>query len=317
MSQVSSSIRLRKDAPNRVLMLGAFIAIYVIWGSTYLAIRYAVETIPPLITAASRHLVAGSLLFGWAWMRGFRPTTRQWVAALKIGALYFLVGHGLLHWAEQNVASGLAALLIATEPMIIALLAVIAGQERLTSMLVAGMVLGLVGVGVLMGGSGFGQQGEVLGILAVLASSVAWSVGVHFSRRVGLPSDTLAASAMTLLCGSALLWVASEVTGEFGHLAVAAVSLKSVLGLAYLAFFGTIIAFTAYTWLLSHISATVVSTHTYVNPIIAVLLGWALAGEPLNLRVVIATVVILGSIVLIRRGTHVVEVEEELAMAED
>jgi drug/metabolite transporter (DMT)-like permease len=297
------------------LLLGAFVAIYVIWGSTYLAIRYAVETIPPLITAASRHLVAGSVLFGWAWMRGFRPSRRHWIAAVKIGALYFLVGHGLLHWAEQQVASGLAALLIATEPMIIALLAVIAGQERLTPMLVAGMVLGLVGVGVLMGG--FGQHGELLGIVAVLASSVAWSVGVHFSRRVGLPSDTLAASAMTLLSGSALLWVASGITGEIGQLHVAAVSLKSVLGLAYLAFFGTIIAFTAYTWLLSHISATVVSTHTYVNPIIAVLLGWALAGEPLNVRVVVATVVILGSIVLIRRGTHVVEVEKELAMAED
>jgi len=298
-------------------MLGAFIAIYVIWGSTYLAIRYAVETIPPLITAASRHLVAGSLLFVWAWMRGFRPTARQWMAAVKIGALYFLIGHGLLHWAEQQVPSGLAALLIATEPMIIALLAVIAGQERLTPMLMAGMIMELVGVGVLMGGSAFEQPGELIGILAVLASSVAWSVGVHFSRRVGLPSNPLAASAMTLLCGSALLWAASAVTGEVAQLNVAAVSLKSGLGLAYLALFGTIIAFTAYTWLLSHISATVVSTHTYVNPIIAVLLGWALAGEPLNLRVVLATVVILGSIVLIRRGTHVIEVEEELAMAED
>lgn len=137
--------------PNRILMLGAFLAIYVIWGSTYLAIRYAVETIPPLITAGARHLIAGSVLFAWAWMRGFRPTRRQWIGAIKIGALYFLVGHGLLHWAEQNVASGLAALLIATEPMIIALLAVIAGQERLTPMLVCGMVLGLIGVGVLMG----------------------------------------------------------------------------------------------------------------------------------------------------------------------
>ena len=317
MSQVNSSIHLREDAPNRVLMLAAFIAIYVIWGSTYLAIRYAVETIPPLITAASRHVVAGSVLFAWAWMRGFRPAARHWIAALKIGALYFLVGHGLLHWAEQHVASGLAALLIATEPMIIALLAIMAGEERLTPLLVAGMILGLIGVGVLMGGSAFGQPGELIGILAVLASSVAWSVGVHFSRRVGLPSDTLAASAMTLLCGSALLWMASAATGEIAHLHVAAVSLKSMLGLAYLALFGTIIAFTAYTWLLSHISATVVSTHTYVNPIIAVLLGWALAGEPLNVRVIIATAVILGSIVLIRRGTHVVEVEEELAMAED
>lgn len=298
-------------------MFVAFVSIYVIWGSTYLAIRYAVETIPPLITAGARHLIAGSVLFAWAWMRGFRPTARHWIGAVKIGALYFLVGHGLLHWAEQHVASGLAALLIATEPMIIALLAVIAGQERLTPMLVCGMLLGLIGVGVLMGGGAFRETGELIGILAVLASSVAWSVGVHFSRRVGLPPDALAASAMTLLCGSGLLWIASAATGEIAQLQVAAVSLKSVLGLAYLAVFGTIVAFTAYTWLLSHISATVVSTHTYVNPIIAVLLGWGLAGEPLSGRVVLATGVILGSIVLIRRGTHVVQVEEELAMAED
>src|SRR4051812_9252788 len=311
------SLSSRTVAPNKILLIGAFIAIYVIWGSTYLAIRYAVESIPPLITAAMRHLVAGSVLFTWAWMRGFRPTAQQWRAAIKIGALYFLVGHGLLHWAEQHVASGLAALLIATEPMIIAILAVIAGAERLTPMLVAGMILGLIGVGILMGGSAFGNPGELTGVIAVLLSGIAWSVGVHFSRRVALPSDTLAASAITLLCGSALLWIASAATGEIAHLNVSAISTKSVLGLAYLGFFGTIIAFTAYTWLLSHISATVVSTHTYVNPIIAVLLGWALAGEPLTLRVVVAAVVILGSIVLIRRGTHVVAVEQELAMAED
>jgi drug/metabolite transporter (DMT)-like permease len=307
----------RTDAPNRVLLFAAFIAIYVIWGSTYLAIRYAVESIPPLLTAGMRHLVAGSILFTWAWIRGFRPTAQHWRAAIKIGALYFLMGHGLLHWAEQHVASGLAALLIATEPMIIAILAVIAGQERITPMLVSGMVLGMIGVGVLMGGSAFGQPGELTGILAVLASAVAWSVGVHFSRRVALPKDTLAASAITLLCGSALLWIASAATGEIAHVQWAAITAKSIYGLAYLIVFGTIIAFTAYTWLLSHISATVVSTHTYVNPIIAVLLGWALAGEPLNLRVIVAAVVILGSIVLIRRGTHVVEAKEELAMAED
>jgi drug/metabolite transporter (DMT)-like permease len=314
---MQGSLSSRRDAPNKILLIGAFIAIYVIWGSTYLAIRYAVESIPPLITAAMRHLVAGSVLFTWAWMRGFRPTAQQWRAAIKIGALYFLVGHGLLHWAEQHVASGLAALLIATEPMIIAALAVVAGAERLTPMLVGGMILGLVGVGVLMGGSMFGSPGELTGIVAVLLSGIAWSVGVHFSRRVALPSDTLAASAITLLCGSALLWIASAATGEIARLNTSAVTTKSILGLAYLGFFGTIIAFTAYTWLLSHISATVVSTHTYVNPIIAVLLGWALAGEPLNARVVVAAVVILGSIVLIRRGTHVVAVEEELAMAED
>ena len=224
----------RSDAPNRVLLFAAFIAIYVIWGSTYLAIRYAVESIPPLLTAGMRHLVAGSILFTWAWIRGFRPTGQHWRAALKIGALYFLLGHGLLHWAEQHVASGLAALLIATEPMIIAILAVIAGQERITPMLVSGMILGMIGVGVLMGGSAFGQSGELTGIVAVLASAVAWSVGVHFSRRVGLPKDTLAASAITLLCGSALLWIASAATGELARIQWAAITAKSIYGLLIL-----------------------------------------------------------------------------------
>jgi drug/metabolite transporter (DMT)-like permease len=201
--------------------------------------------------------------------------------------------------------------------MIIAILAVLAGQERLTPMLVSGMILGMIGVGVLMGGSALGEHGQPIGVIAVLASSVSWSVGVHFSRRVALPSDTLAASALTLLCGSALLWMASAASGEISRFQLSAITAKSALGLAYLALFGTIIAFTAYTWLLSHISATVVSTHTYVNPIIAVLLGWALAGETLSARVVIAAAVILGSIVLIRRGTRVVDVEKELSMAED
>ncbi len=317
MSRLNNGIELGVSPPSRILLILAFIAIYVIWGSTYLAIRYAVETIPPLLTAATRHLFAGTILFTWAWIRGFRPTSAQWIAAVKIGALYFLFGHGTLHWAEQHVASGLAALLIATEPMIIALLAVMAGKERITPMLVAGMVLGLAGVGVLMGGSALSERGELAGIIAVLFSAVAWSLGVHFSRRVSLPSDILASSAMTLLCGSGLLWMASAATGEFSRLDVHAITARSVMGLAFLIIFGTVIAFTAYTWLLSHISATVVSTHTYVNPIVAVLLGWWLAGEVLNARVIVAVVVILGSVVLIRRGTSVVEVEKELAMAED
>jgi drug/metabolite transporter (DMT)-like permease len=316
---MNSAMRFRipDGQPSRALLVMAFLSIYLIWGSTYLAIRYAVETIPPLMTAAVRHLVAGSFLFAWAWVRGFRPRKKHWAAALKIGALYFLLGHGTLHWAEQHVASGLAALLIATEPMIIALLAVGSGKERLTPMLVVGMVMGLVGVGVLMGGGALAQSGDLVGIVAVLFSAVAWSLGVHFSRRVSLPGDTLAASAMTLLCGSALLWIASAATGEVSHAHPAEFSMRSMAGLAYLIVFGTLVAFTSYTWLLSKISPTVVSTHTYVNPIVAVLLGWLMAGEPLTARVVIATVVILSSVLLVRQGMQVVEGKEEHAMADD
>jgi len=167
-----------------------------------------------------------------------------------------------------------------------------------------------------VGGSAWSEHGELLGIVAILLSAVSWSVGVHFSRRVALPDDPLAASAITLLCGAALLWIASGITGEFARVNLEAVSTRSTLGLAYLITFGTIVAFTSYTWLLSHVSATVVSTHTYVNPIVAVLLGWLLAGEPLSLHVLVAGGVILGSVVLIRRGTQKAEVAKELAACE-
>src|SRR3954463_8224617 len=158
----NSAHRYRTDSLKVAL---AFASIYLVWGSTYLAIRYAVETIPPLVTAGIRHTIAGGILLAWACARGYRPRREHWTAGIVLGALFFLVGHGSLHWAEQHVASGLAALLIATEPMFILVLAVIAGAERLTPMLVGGMILGLIGVGILMGGSAFGNPGELTGVI--------------------------------------------------------------------------------------------------------------------------------------------------------
>jgi len=291
----------------------AFAAIYLIWGSTYLAIRYAVETIPPLVTAGLRHTVAGGILLAWAWARGFRPKREHWISGLVIGALFFLVGHGTLHWAEQYVGSGLAALLIATEPMFILLLAWSMGQQRISRVSVAGLGLGVLGVAILMGAELSAKGSSLLGLLAVLLGSLSWAAGVVISPKVKLPQDALARTAVPLVCGAAMLLIAAGVTGEFHRMQWSSVSLKSVLGLAYLIVFGSVVAFTAYTWLLQRCPPALVATHTYANPVVAVLLGWLLASEPVTLRIVIASVAILGAIALIRRGERSVQKGSEMA----
>jgi drug/metabolite transporter (DMT)-like permease len=289
--------------PSEDLLLPlAFAAIYLIWGSTYLAIRYAVETIPPLVTAGIRHTIAGTVLLAWALARGYRPKREHWTAGLILGALFFLIGHGSLHWAEQYVGSGLAALLIATEPMFILLLAGLAQQQRISPLSALGLGFGVLGVAILMATELTMKGSNLLGLFAVLAGSLSWSVGVVISPRLKLPSDALARTAMPLVSGAAMLLLAAGITGEFHSTRWAGVSLKSILGLVYLIVFGSIVAFTAYIWLLQRCPPTLIATHTYANPVVAVLLGWLLASEPLTLRVVAASVAILGAIVLIRRG---------------
>lgn len=285
----------------------AFAAIYLVWGSTYLAIRYAVETIPPLVTAGIRHTVAGSVLLAWACVRGYRPKREHWMAGAIVGALFFLVGHGTLHWAEQHVASGLAALLIATEPMFILVLAWMSGQQKISRISSLGLGFGVVGVAILTGAELSVKGSSLLGLLAVLLGSLSWAAGVVVSPKLKLPSDALARTAVPLVCGAVMLLAAAGVTGEFHALHWANISLKSIFGLAYLIVFGSIVAFTAYTWLLQRCPPALVATHTYANPIVAVLLGWLLASEALTTRVALASVAILGAIVLIRRGERVSE----------
>jgi drug/metabolite transporter (DMT)-like permease len=301
------------DRAYAIQLALAFAAIYVIWGSTYLAIRYAVETIPPLVAAGVRHTIAGGVLLAWAWARGFRPRREHWMAGLVVGALFFLGGHGTLHWAEQYVGSGLAALLIATEPMFILLLAWAMGQQRISRISAVGLGLGVVGVAILTGPA-LGVRGStLLGLAAVLFGSLSWSAGVVISPKVKLPSDALGRTAMPTICGAAMLLAAAGLTGEFHAVHWASISLKSLLGLAYLIVFGSIVAFTAYTWLLQRCPPALVATHTYANPVVAVLLGWLLASEPLTMRVVVASVAILGAIVLIRRGERAVLPDSETA----
>jgi drug/metabolite transporter (DMT)-like permease len=299
---VPTSSQPDRSRADSIKLALAFAAIYIVWGSTYLAIRYTVETIPPLVAASIRHTIAGSILLGWAVARGFRPKREHWLAGAVLGAFFFLIGHGSLHWAEQYVGSGLAALLIATEPMFILVLAWMMGQQRISRISALGLGLGVVGVAVLMGAELTMKGSSLPGLIAVLAGSLSWSIGVVLSPRLKLPEDAVARTGLPLVCGAAMLWIASALSGELRHTEWASMSLKSIGGLAYLIVFGSIVAFTAYTWLLQRCPPALVATHTYANPVVAVLLGWLLAAEPLTMRVVAASVAILGAIVLIRRG---------------
>jgi drug/metabolite transporter (DMT)-like permease len=298
-----------RDRSYAIKLALAFVAIYVIWGSTYLAIRYAVETIPPLVTAGIRHSIAGAIMLTWACWRGFRPTRQQWVAGFALGALFFLIGHGTLHWAEQYVGSGLAALLIATEPMFILVLGWMMRQQKISLLSALGLGLGVVGVAMLTGAELTVKGSSLWGLLAVLLGSLSWSLGVVISPRLKLPSDALGRTALPTICGAALLLVAAGVTGEFQQTHWSSITLRSIFGLGYLITFGSVVAFTSYTWLLQRVPPALVATHTYANPVVAVILGWLLAREPLTLRVVLASVAILGAIVLIRRGERTAAVK--------
>jgi len=318
---VPNSSKLASRRTYSIQLALAFAAIYLVWGSTYLAIRYAVETIPPLVTAGIRHSIAGTVLLAWAWARGFRPTRAHWISGFVLGALFFLIGHGTLHWAEQYVGSGLAALLIATEPMFILVLAWSMGQQKISPLSALGLGLGVAGVAALTGVELSVKGSSVLALLAVLAGSFSWSAGVVISPKLKLPNDALGRTALPTLCGALMLLVTAGLTGEFHATHWASISMKSILGLGYLIVFGSIVAFTSYTWLLQKCPPALVATHTYANPVVAVFLGWLLASEPLTMRVVVASVAILAAIVLIRRGEQKVEakrpdrVEEHSAVA--
>jgi drug/metabolite transporter (DMT)-like permease len=304
-SPVSSSSVARS---HRFTVVFCFISIYLIWGSTYLAIRYAVETIPPLYTAGVRHFTAGAILFAWCLAKRLRPSWPQIRASIVIGTFFFLGGHGSLHWAEQKVPSGLAALLIACEPILVFLLVSAAAKKwRFNATLLAGIFLGVAGVAgvaLLMGRSALtAGPGVFLGSLAILFGALSWSVGIVYSRRSHLSGHPLLLSALSLLAGSIQLLLAGTVVGEYRRFSLASVSMRSWVSLAYLIVFGSVVAFTAYNWLLEHYSPTLVATHTYVNPIVAVLLGWLFAGEAVTLSVLLSTATVIGAVMLVDRGT--------------
>jgi drug/metabolite transporter (DMT)-like permease len=278
----------------------AMAAVYLFWGGTYLAMRFAIETIPPFLMAGSRYLTAGALLYGWARLRGApRPSLLHWRSAVLIGAALLLGGNGGVVWAEQRIDSGMAALLISTEPLWIVLLVWLhAGRGRLDPRVLAGLALGFAGLIMLVKPSSAGGV-DLLSAAVILGASMSWAWGSIYGQRAPQAASPLAATGMAMLVGGALLLLASLATGEPARFVLAAVSIRSLLSLGYLVAFGSLVAFTAYSWLLRVASPVLVSTYAYVNPLVAVFLGWIFADEPVTMGTLAAAAVILTGVALI------------------
>ena len=285
--------------PPLAAVLAAFAALYVIWGSTYLGIRFAIETMPPFTMAGVRFVAAGAILYAWSRARGAVPATRpQWRTAVVVGACLLLGGNGGVTWAEQYVPSGVAALIVASTPMWMVLLDAVRLRAWPRPAVIAGLALGLVGIWLLVGPSDLGSDPvDPVGALAVGAAAFFWAVGSIYQRGAPKAEATLLNVGMQMLAGGALLLLAGVVLGE--RLVLADVSAKSAGALAYLVFFGAIVGYSAYVWLLKVSTPAKASTYAYVNPIVAVLLGWALADEPLGPRVLSASVAVVAAVALI------------------
>lgn len=294
---------LSSSAPRTSRVWLALAIVYVVWGSTYLAIRWGIETIPPFFMAGSRYLVAGSALFAYAKFRGApRVSLTDLGPAFLTGGLMLLCGNGGVVWAEQRIASGLAALLVAVEPLFIVLLQATLPQERRrpSARALVGATFGVVGVVVLVGPTRLaGERVDLAGAGAVLFAAFAWALGSLLSRHFAPPASPLQATALQMLAGGVLLGCASAATGEWARFSPALVSGRSLAAVAYLVVFGSLVAFTAYVWLLRVASPALVSTYAFVNPVVAVFLGWLLAREEVGVRTLVAAAVIVGAVVLI------------------
>jgi len=297
----------------------AFAIIYFVWGSTYLAVRVGVREVPPLILAAMRFSVAGLVLFGWLLARGERaPSLREWRSASLLGLVIFVFDYGLLFWAEQRVPSGIAAVMLATIPVFMALSEIIfLRTQRLTVRLALALLIGLGGVGVLMSRAlNLGDAPiDKWGAVALIFASISWSIASVLARKLPLPSSKVMSSGAQMLTGGILLTVAAGAFGEFRNFHPGAVSREVWLALLYLIVAGSIIGFTAYVWLIHHESPTKVGTYAYVNPIVAVLVGYFLGGEALSARTILGSVFILISVVVIT--TTPAKKPAEALLAED
>jgi len=292
----------KTDRPAWKTLL-AFAIIYFVWGSTYLAVRVGVQEVPPFLLAAMRFVVAGLVLYGWMIARGERsPGGRQWLSAFVLAVLIFVLDYGLLFWAEQRVPSGIAAVMLATIPVFMALSEIIfLGTQRLTLRLALALAIGIGGVGVLMIRSlnlG-GEPVDTAGAVALIVASISWSVSSALTRKLPLPSSKVMSSGAQMLAGGVLLALTSAALGEFRVFRPWSVSRGAWLALLYLIVAGSIVAFTAYVWLIHHESPTKVGTYAYVNPVVAVLVGYFLGGEALGARTILGTVLVLISVVVI------------------
>jgi drug/metabolite transporter (DMT)-like permease len=289
--------------PQRWKILLAFAIIYLVWGSTFLAIRIGVREVPPFLLAGMRFFAAGIVLYAWMRANGTTsPSRREWASTTLLAVLIFVVDYGLVFWAEQRVPSGITAVMLATIPVFTALMEIlILRTQKLTLRLGCALVVGLAGVAVLVSRSvGFGDAPiERSGAIALVVAALCWSLASVLTRKLRLPESKVMSSGAQMLVGGILLMVVAVAFGEFRGFHLRTVSTAAWLALAYLVVAGSIIAFTAYVWLIHHESPTKVGTYAYVNPVIAVLLGYFLGGETLGARTVAGTSLILVSVVVI------------------
>jgi drug/metabolite transporter (DMT)-like permease len=292
--------------PKRASILLGLLILYVVWGSTYLGIAIAVETIPPFLMAATRFLIAGVVLLVWSVARAGRdfslPSPREWRDSAIVGALLLGGGMGMVAFGEQTVPSGITALFIAMMPVWVAVLGRGFLRERLPRLAVAGIVLGFAGVAILIGPSALGGAGafEPLGLAAILVSPIAWSGGSLFaSHRAVLPRHPLVATGAQMLTGGLVLVAMSLASGELVGFRIEAVSTDSWLATLYLTVIGSLVAFTAYGWLLRVAPLPLIATYAYVNPVVAVILGAVILSEPIEPRTLVAGAVIVGAVALI------------------
>jgi len=286
-------------------LIVAFAAVYIAWGSTYLAIRFAIETIPPLLMAAARHLAAGAMLY--VALRATKvpnPNLRQWWGATIVGTFLLLGGNGLVVLAEQWVPSGITALLVGTTPFWMTMLAWLwQGEKRPGAWTITGLAVGFAGLYLLVNPTGAtGERVHAGGALLVFAATLCWTIGSLLSRKVAVPASPFMSSAMQMLTGGAILGLVGTAIGEIPRLNVAAISARSAIALAYLVVFGSIIGYSAYIYVLKHARPALASTYAYVNPIIAVLLGWLLAGEKMGVEAAIGGAAVVAAVVLLTRG---------------
>lgn len=291
--------------PQRSHVIAAFAALYTIWGSTYLAIHYAVQTIPPFLMGGTRFVIAGLILYLFARQRGAEPPTRpQWRAATVTGILLLVGGNGAVIWSEQHVASGLVALIVAIVPLwMVALDWLRPGGTRPGRAVFLGLGLGVIGLVLLIGPDAIAPQGssriDVGAALVPVVGSLLWALGSIFSRYAPRPSSAQMTTGIQMITGGASFLVVSMLAGEQRHFSLAAVTVPSWLGYLYLVTFGSLLGFTAYIYLLGATTPAKAATYAYVNPVVAVILGWAVAGEPLTPRMLVAAAIILGAVAMI------------------
>lgn len=291
-----------RERPTTSTVWAALITVYVVWGTTYFSIRIVNQTLPALLAASVRFLVAGGVMFAFTVrrgdVRGDRPGRRQWVAAAIIGSALLLGGNGAVAWSERTTPSGLVALIIALVPLWMAFLDAVVLGRRPRPQVALGLLMGFAGAALLVGSSASGRV-PLDGLLLAVGASISWAAGSLYARNAPLPTRPFVGIGMEMLCGGVGLLVVAALAGDFGRIHLERISLASVLALAYLIVFGSFAGFASYVWLLRNARTSLVSTYAYVNPVVAVFLGWAFLDESISVRTVIAGAIVLAAVAVI------------------